>query len=158
MPPPPVQSDQAAGIRGLARLLDSAVAIPGTNIRLGLDALIGLIPGVGDLAGAALSSYIVLAAARLGVPRLVLLNMVANIAIDSIIGSVPLLGDLFDVGWRANIRNTALLDRYLEAPTPTKRASLGFVLGIAALLVLLAVAAVALTVSVVRLVGAAIGF
>ena len=158
MPPPPVHTDRAAGIRSLARLLDSAVGIPGTNVRFGLDALIGLIPGVGDLAGAALSGYIVLGAARLGVPKPVLLRMVGNVALDSIIGSVPLLGDLFDVGWRANTRNTALLDRYLEAPAATRKGSLGVIAGVAALLILLAVGAVALTVAVVRLVGAAIGF
>lgn len=158
MPTPPVQTDRAAGVRSLARLLDAAVGIPGTKIRFGLDALIGLVPGVGDLAGAAMSGYIVLTAARLGTPKPVLLRMVMNVAIDALIGAVPLIGDLFDVGWRANTRNTALIDKYLEAPVATKKSSIGVVAGVAALLVLVAIGAIALTVAVVRLVGAAIGF
>ncbi len=158
MPAPPVQTNQADGLRSLARLLDSAVGIPGTKLRFGLDALIGLIPGVGDLAGAAMSGYIVLAAARLGTPKPILFRMIVNVAIDSLIGVIPLLGDLFDVGWRANTRNTALLDQYLVAPAATKKGSIGVVLGVIAVLVLVILGAVALTVAVVRLVGAAIGF
>src|SRR5687768_16003747 len=94
---PRVQTDPTGNLRALARLMDSAVAIPGTGIRVGLDSLIGLVPGIGDLAGAAMSGYIVLAAARLGAPAPVLIRMVANIAVDGVVGSVPLLGDLFDV-------------------------------------------------------------
>jgi hypothetical protein len=150
---PETKPDRAAGVRGLARLLDSAVGIPGTNLRFGLDALIGLVPGIGDMAGAALSGYIVLTAARLGAPRPVLLRMVLNVATDTVIGSVPLLGDLFDAGWRSNTRNTALLDKHLESPVEAKRASVAVVAGVAALLVLLAIGAVALTVAVLRLVG-----
>jgi uncharacterized protein DUF4112 len=137
--------------------MDAAVTIPGTNIRFGLDALIGLVPGLGDMAGAAMSGYIVLAAARLGAPTPVLVRMVANVAIDGVVGSVPLLGDLFDVGWRANIRNTDLLDRHLAAPAATRRASAGVVAGIVLLLVLLAVGAVAVTIGVVKAIGALLG-
>jgi hypothetical protein len=155
---PPVRTDSAANLRSLARLMDSAVAIPGTNVRFGLDSVIGLVPGLGDLAGAAMSGYIVLASARMGVPTPVLIRMVANIAIDGVIGSVPLLGDIFDVGWRANLRNTALLDRYLTAPSATKRGSLGVVAGIVVLLVLVAIGAVMLTIGIVRAIGALVGF
>ena len=137
--------------------MDAAVTIPGTNIRFGLDALIGLVPGLGDMAGAAMSGYIVLAAARLGAPTPVLVRMVTNVAIDGVVGSVPLLGDLFDVGWRANIRNTDLLDRHLAAPAATRRASAGVVAGIVLLLVLLAVGAVALTIGVLKGIGALLG-
>ena len=153
MTTPPVRTDQSASLRALARLLDSAVAIPGTNIRVGLDSLIGLVPGLGDIAGAAMSGYIVLAAARLGAPTPVLIRMVANIAVDGVVGSVPLLGDLFDVGWRANLRNTDLLERHLAAPAATRRASMGAVAGIILVLVLLAVGAVALTLAVLRAIG-----
>ena len=156
--PAPDRTDPAAGVRALARLLDSAVGIPGTKFRIGLDAIIGLVPGVGDLAGAALSGYIVLAATRLGVPRSVLARMILNVAIDSIVGSVPLLGDIFDAGWRANTRNTALLDRYLAAPTEVRKGSVGVMIGVAALLVLLAVGAVMLTIGIVRAIGALVGF
>ena len=156
--PPVTRTDPAAGIRSLARLLDAAVTIPGTHFRVGLDALIGLIPGVGDLAGAALSGYIVLAAARLGAPKSVLARMVVNVAVDSVVGSIPLLGDLFDAGWRANTRNTALLERHLAAPAETRKGSIGVMVGVAALLVLLAVGAVVLTIAVVRAIGALVGF
>ncbi len=150
MTTPPVRTDQASNLRALARLMDSAVAIPGTNIRVGLDSVIGLIPGVGDFAGAAMSGYIVLAAARLGVPTPVLVRMVANVAVDGVVGSIPLLGDLFDVGWRANLRNTDLIERHLENPVATKRASMGVVALILLALVLLAVGAVTLTIAVLR--------
>ena len=143
---------RADHVRALARLLDAAVTIPGTNIRVGLDALIGLVPGVGDMAGAAMSGYIVLAAARLGAPTPVLLRMLLNIGVDGVIGSVPLLGDLFDVGWRANLRNTALLDAHLAAPERTRRASGGIVAGVVVALVLLAAGAIALTFAVLRLI------
>ena len=100
-----------------------------------------------------MSGYIVLAAARLGAPTPVLIRMVANIAVDGVVGSVPLLGDLFDVGWRANLRNTDLLERHLAAPTATRRASMGAVAGIILVLVLLAVGAVALTIAVLKAIG-----
>jgi hypothetical protein len=142
--------DHASNVRALARLLDSAVGIPGTKLRFGLDALIGLIPGLGDLAGAAASGYIVLASAKLGAPTPVLIRMVANVAIDAVVGSVPLLGDLFDVGWRANTRNTALLDRHLSAPTETRRTSRLVVAGIVVALVLLGIGAIALGIVIAR--------
>jgi hypothetical protein len=158
MTTPPVRRDEAANLRSLARLLDTAVGIPGTNIRFGLDSLIGLVPGLGDFAGAAMSGYIVLASARLGAPTPVLVRMVANVAIDAAVGTVPLLGDLFDVGWKANTKNAALLDRHLADPVATKRASFGAVAGIVGLLVLLAVGAVALTILVLKGVAALVGF
>ena len=157
-PPTAARTDPAAGVRGLARLLDSAIAIPGTNFRVGLDALIGLVPGLGDFAGAAMSGYIVLAAARMGVPKPVLARMIVNVAIDGVVGSVPLIGDLFDAGWRANTRNTALIDRHLEAPVDTRKGSIGVMVGLAALLILLAIGAVALTIAVVKGIGALVGF
>lgn len=128
--------------RGLARLFDAAVRIPGTNIRFGLDAVIGLVPGLGDVAGAGLASYTVLLAARLGAPPSVVLRMVGNVALDTLLGAVPLLGDLFDVGFKANLRNVALLERYVERPERTRRASRGLVLLAVAVLVLLAIGAV----------------
>ena len=113
------ESKTESRVRAYARLLDSAFAIPGTGIRIGLDAIVGLIPGGGDVVGAVLSSGIVLMAMREGVPAPVLWRMVANIAIDTLIGAVPLLGDLFDVAWKSNTKNAELLDRYLEQPQKT---------------------------------------
>ena len=93
----------------LSRLLDTAFPIPGTRFRIGLDGLLGLIPGIGDPLGAILSSYIVFAAARLGASQLTLLRMLGNVAIDGLVGAVPILGDVFDIAWKANVRNLALL-------------------------------------------------
>lgn len=97
----------------LASLLDDRYAIPGTNVRFGLDAIIGLVPGVGDLAGAALSSYIVLEGRRLGVPKRLLLKMAKNIAVDAAVGAVPIIGDLADIQWKANRKNVHLLIEHL---------------------------------------------
>jgi hypothetical protein len=93
----------------LATLLDTAFVLPGTNFRFGADALIGLVPGIGDGVTTALAAYIVYEAHRLGVPRRVLLRMIGNVAIDGMIGAVPLFGDLFDVAFRANRRNVRIL-------------------------------------------------
>jgi len=93
----------------LATLLDTAFVIPGTNIRFGADALIGLAPGIGDSVTTALAAYIVYEAHRLGVPRRVLIRMIGNVAIDGIAGAVPVFGDLFDVAFRANRRNVRIL-------------------------------------------------
>jgi hypothetical protein len=103
----------------LASLLDAAIRIPGTRFRIGLDPLLGLIPGVGDGLGALLSSHIIAEAARLGAPRATILRMVANVAIEALIGVVPVLGDLFDAAWRANQRNVALLRA--QARNPRRR-------------------------------------
>lgn len=96
----------------LARLLDSAFAIPGTRFQFGLDGVIGLAPGVGDAVGIALSSYIVVEAWRMGVPPQILMRMIANIVVDGAIGAVPIAGDLFDFVWKANRRNIDLLLRH----------------------------------------------
>lgn len=101
-------------LEALAVLMDSAIAIPGTNFRLGLDALIGLVPVVGDLVGTAISSYILYEARRLGVSKFTLARMAANVAIDGVVGAIPIAGDMFDVAFRANRRNIALLKAHLE--------------------------------------------
>lgn len=93
----------------LATLLDVAFVLPGTNIRFGADALIGLVPGVGDSVTTALAAWIVYEAHKLGVPRRVLIRMAGNVAIDGLIGAVPVFGDLFDVAFRANRRNVRIL-------------------------------------------------
>ena len=114
-------------VRGLAWLLDNSIPIPGTRFKIGLDALIGLIPGFGDAAGALLSSYILLEAGKLGVARSTLLRMGANVLIEAVIGIIPLAGDLFDAGWKANQRNLGLLERALEMPGLARRRDRGFV-------------------------------
>lgn len=99
----------------LAKWLDSIFKIPGSNIRFGLDALLGLIPGLGDTVTSAASIYILLAAARNGVPRITIMRMAANIGLDYVVGCVPLLGDMFDVYWKANQKNVQLLERHAKA-------------------------------------------
>ena len=102
-------------VRLLSRLLDEQFRIPGTTYRIGLDGLLGLIPGVGDAAGALLSAYILYEAMRLGAPGTVLLRMIANIGIDTLGGVMPVVGDIFDFAWKANKKNAALLHAYCAA-------------------------------------------
>jgi hypothetical protein len=99
----------------LSRVLDTWFRIPGTQIRVGLDGIVGFIPGIGDFLGGLASCIIVLAAYIRGVPLVTVARMVVNLAIEVVVGMVPLLGNLFDIAWRANRRNYHLLERSLEA-------------------------------------------
>ena len=98
----------------LARVFDTAFAIPGTNFRFGIEAVVGLVPGIGDAAASALSCYLLYEAHRLEVPRHVFARMVANVAIEGVVGAVPFIGDMFDVGFRANRRNVKILREHFE--------------------------------------------
>lgn len=122
----------------MARLWDSAVRIPGTGLTIGLDPIVGLVPGIGDAAGALVSAYIVLEAARFDVPGSTLVRMLGNVAIDALLGTVPVIGDVFDVAWRANLRNVALIEHHLADPHSAQRASRFWLVAVAAALVLLA--------------------
>ncbi len=102
-------------IRNLSYYLDNSIGIPGTGYRIGLDAVIGLVPGLGDLVGGIFSSYIVYEAYRCGVPKKALLRMIYNVAVETLIGIVPIAGDIFDAAWKANTKNIALLDEYLSS-------------------------------------------
>lgn len=102
-------------IEQFAHWLDSRFSIPGTNIRFGLDAILGLFPAVGDFLPAIAALYILFAAAKQGVPRSTLARMAANIAFDYVVGAVPVAGDVFDVFWKANDRNAALLAKHVNA-------------------------------------------
>ena len=124
-------------LQRLARLWDSAFRIPGTQVRVGLDPLVGLVPGLGDAAGALVAAYIVLEAARADVPGGTLLRMLANVAIDALLGTVPVVGDIFDVAWRANLRNIALIERHLADPHAARRASRAWIAAVLAALLLL---------------------
>lgn len=128
-------------IRVLARLLDDAVGIPFTRFQFGLDSVLGLVPGAGDALGAVLAGSIVFDAARLGTPPVTLARMLGNILIDSLIGSVPLAGDLLDVAWKANARNVRLLERHLAAPERARRSSWRVLIGIGAAIVVTGVLA-----------------
>jgi hypothetical protein len=109
------RQQRLARIDTLATLLDSAFVIPGTNVRFGLDAIVGLVPGIGDFLTSLVSLYIVHEARQLGAPTHLLVRMVGNIALDGIIGSAPVAGDIFDVMWRANRRNMTLLYDHLRS-------------------------------------------
>jgi hypothetical protein len=110
--------DELASIEDLARLLDTRWEIPGLGVRFGVDAIAGLVPVVGDLATGVVSLYIVHRASELGASRLLIGRMVVNVLIDTVVGSVPLLGSLFDVYFKANRRNLRLLRRHLERHRP----------------------------------------
>ena len=103
-----------ARVEALARIMDSIVEIPGTKVRIGVDAMLGLVPVLGDLLSQAISSYIIWEARRLGVSRFTMARMIGNSAIDTIVGIVPFVGDAFDVVFRANMKNLALLRAHLE--------------------------------------------
>ena len=111
---PRSRQERIARLDALASLLDSALVVPGTNIRFGLDAVVGLFPGIGDAVTTVLSLFILREAQQLGAPMHVLGRMLANIALDGLFGSVPLVGDVFDVLWRSNRRNVRLLREWLE--------------------------------------------
>lgn len=147
-----LESDRLEWLRTMARLLDNAVRIPGTNIRFGLDALIGLVPGIGDAIGAIFSSVIIFHAARLGAPRSTLLRMMGNVGLDTIVGEVPLLGDLFDFSWKSNSRNLALLEEHLQQPIRARVGSRRVLLLLGGGLLLLFVALIALGVVAANLV------
>ncbi len=119
MPP----NDSLRRARVLALLLDEAIRVPGTNIRFGVDPIVGLIPGLGDGLGGVASAYIILEAARAGAPASVLVRMTMNVGVDTVVGSLPVVGDLFDFAWKSNARNVRLLARHVESPVETRRAS-----------------------------------
>ena len=108
----PGQEQRLDALRRVAHLLDSAMLIPGTSYRIGLDPILGLIPWLGDLVSPLFDIILLWQARDLGVPRIVQLRMLFNVAIDTVMGIVPLAGDLFDVAWKANDRNLALLERH----------------------------------------------
>ncbi|MDF5719915.1 MAG: DUF4112 domain-containing protein [Rhizonema sp. PD37] len=105
-------------IRKLSRLMDTSIGIPGTRFRFGLDPIIGLLPGGGDLISTAFSAYIIFLATRFGLPRQDLTKMIFNVALESVLGTVPLVGDLFDAYYKSNIRNLAILEQHLMAVEP----------------------------------------
>lgn len=135
-PLPNKQIAKLSKLRRLSKLLDNAISIPGTKISFGLDPLIGLLPGGGDTLTGGIAAYIVVEAARMGIPRDILWKMVGNILIDSFAGTVPVVGDLFDLGWKANVKNIELLEQHLDATISGKPNYL-FMIGLVALLALI---------------------
>ena len=109
-------SSKTADLDALATLMDNAFRIPGLNVRFGVDSIIGLIPGLGDVISAIVSCYVLAAGMRYGVPRSTMARMGINVAVDAIVGAIPLVGDVFDLFWKANVRNVALIRRHIHAP------------------------------------------
>lgn len=133
------EAEALARIRRLSYYLDSAIPIPGTNRRIGLDPILGLLPVAGDLPAAAVSAYIVAEAAALGAPRETVARMVLNLVVDAVFGSIPLVGDVFDAAWKANRRNVRLFEARRADPSGAERD--GRVLAVAGVLLFVLVVA-----------------
>jgi hypothetical protein len=117
--------------RWWADLLDSRYRIPGTNVRFGLDPVLSLIPGLGDLASPAFAVALIVQGLHQRVPRLVLLRMVGNALVDAVVGAVPGVGTVADIFWRANSRNLALLERHAQGVHPLSKGDYTFLFGVA---------------------------
>ncbi len=152
-------SPSFAAVSKFAHWLDAGIRVPGTNLRLGLDPILGLIPGAGDAVGAVLAGWILVEAARLGASRATLLRIAGNVALDAGLGAVPVIGDIFDFAWKANLRNVALLERHLAAPGQAGRADRSFVVlvifGVLVVVVGLLVLGILLTLWTLRALGVA---
>lgn len=124
----------------LAWLLDSSIPLPG-GFRIGLDGIIGLIPGIGDLIGGGLSTWLLYQAYQQNIPKMIIARMLVNILIDAGLGSIPIIGDIFDFFWKSNLRNAELLDRYRREPQKTYRhstvANFVFLAGVVTVVVIL---------------------
>lgn len=138
-------------LRQISRVLDNAITIPGTQVGIGIDPILGLLPIGGDFLGVMFSCYIILEAARLGVSRATLGRMVVNVIIDGLVGAIPVFGDFFDVAWTANNHNLKLLEEHLKFPTQQKSADKWFIIAVFIGLLLISIALVALPVILIRI-------
>lgn len=153
MPAPLQKPDVAPAslkrLQQMSHVLDEAITIPGIGVRVGLDPILGLLPGGGDVVTGLLSVYVVFEAAKMGLPAPTLGRMGFNILLDVLSGMVPVLGDLFDVGWKANSRNVALIEKHLAAPVPSRAADKVFAFLVIGALVALVIGVAALSVWIV---------
>jgi hypothetical protein len=122
-----VNSQTLAPARQIARVMDNLIRVLGTNIGIGLDPILNLIPIAGDAAGTLMSAYLLVTGYRLGVPKRVLMRMMLNIGIDTVVGAIPFFGNIFDFVWKANAKNLHLLEQYTTAPQQTSHSSGVFV-------------------------------
>jgi hypothetical protein len=134
----PAQEQRLDVLRRVSRLLDSALVVPGTSYRVGLDPILGLFPGLGDLVSPIFTIGLLWQARDLGLPRVVQARMIFNVAIDTLLGVVPVAGDLFDFAWKANDMNMTLLERHAYEEHPAAAGDWLFVSGLTALLLLIA--------------------
>ena len=135
----PGQQQRITALRHAARLLDSAYQVPGTSYRFGLDPIVGLVPGLGDLISPLFTIALLWQSHDLRLPRIVQLRMLFNVVIDTVIGIVPVAGDLFDFAWKANDMNMALLDRHAYEERPAAAGDWAFVVGLTLLLLAVAI-------------------
>jgi hypothetical protein len=149
----PVDPPRHEHLRRWAELLDSRFKVPGLPVRFGLDAILGLVPGLGELTTPVFTVALLVTGVRMRVPAVVLARMVVNAGVDAIVGLVPILGDLVDIGWKANLRNLDLLERHLVPGTPARRADVWIVTAGVAAIALVAVLTVSVLVLAVWLVG-----
>ena len=128
--PPPIQaqrieypeSPRLNRMRRLTRLLDTSIGLPG-GYRIGIDPILGLLPGIGDFLGASLSFYLIYEAARLGMPKRILFKMTVNVLVETLVGEIPILGDLFDMAWKANFRNMRMVEAHYNPAQPERSAA-----------------------------------
>ena len=126
-PSAPPHLTKLTHLRQISDLWDRALGIPGTRWRVGLESIVGLLPFGGDFIGLLLSSYIVFQSLEFGLPRTILFRMLFNIILDAAVGSVPILGDLFDTTWKANTKNVNLLEAHLASPEASRQADYRFI-------------------------------
>jgi uncharacterized protein DUF4112 len=141
--PLPPDASTLDALRRYAVLLDSQFRVPGTNIRFGLDAIVGLIPGLGDISTPVFATLLVLQGVRMRLPAVVQARMVLNAAIDMLVGFVPIVGDLVDIGFKANLRNLALLERHANRGLPPSKSDYVFVIVCLIVLAFVAIAPIA---------------
>jgi Domain of unknown function (DUF4112) len=132
------QEQRLKALRHISRLLDSAFVVPGTEFRIGLDPILGLVPGLGDLTSPLFAMALLWQSRDLGIPRVVQLRMIFNVAIDALVGLLPVAGDFFDFAWKANDRNLALLERYAYEHRRPSAGDWLFVISLLVLLLLIA--------------------
>ena len=132
------QVQRLKALKHISRLLDSAFVLPGTDIRFGLDPLLGLVPGLGDLASPLFAMALLWQSRDLGLPRVVQLRMIFNVAIDALVGLLPIAGDVFDFAWKANDRNLVLLERFAYEYRRPSAGDWLFVIALIALLLVIA--------------------
>jgi hypothetical protein len=135
-------------VRFLAHLLDNSIRLPGINFRVGINPIIGLFPGAGDIIGLILAGYVVLEAARFGLSGSTLARMIFNVLLEATVGSVPVLGDAFDFVWKASAQNLSLLEAHLQDPVPHKAADQRFM----GLVLLILIAVVGMAIALVSLI------
>lgn len=157
-PPHPSHLANLRRIRQISHLLDNAIGIPGTKYRIGIDPILGIVPGGGDFVAMVFSAYMIVTAAQMGVSQEKLVQMVSNVIVDTFAGTVPVVGDLFDVAWKSNIKNLELLEEHLGSPQTGTAVNWWFVVAILAGLFLIMLAIVSLSVLIISwLVGAVNG-